>query len=110
MTGLVERLNRTYLEKLKKVLEFGRKDCYGCIGAATKAYMLSSNWTLKCSPSELKIGDLVCFKDSSIFKHRLSPDYNIAEKIIGIESGVVTVVLITGRNDRSNYKDIKAGF
>lgn len=58
MTGLVERLNRTYLEKLRKVSESGRKDCYGCIGAATKAYMLSSNWTLKCSPSEVNARSL----------------------------------------------------
>jgi transposase InsO family protein len=37
-TGLVERFNRTYTNKLKKISEFGRVDWYGCIGAATKAY------------------------------------------------------------------------
>nr|ABE26655.1 pol polyprotein [Nosema bombycis] len=51
-TGLVERFNRTFIEKLRKVSRFGERDWVECLGPCMKAYRNSYHRALGCTPEE----------------------------------------------------------
>ncbi|KAF9751295.1 putative uncharacterized transposon-derived protein F54H12.3 [Nosema granulosis] len=52
-TGLVERFNRTFIEKLKKTSEYGKKDWVDCIERALFGYLNAHHRALGCTPIEM---------------------------------------------------------
>ncbi|KAF9761266.1 Retrovirus-related Pol polyprotein from transposon [Nosema granulosis] len=62
-TGLVERFNRTLMEKLKKITEFGKFDWEICLRKARMAYLIAPHRALGCSPWELEHGTFITHMD-----------------------------------------------
>ncbi|KAF9760552.1 Retrovirus-related Pol polyprotein from transposon, partial [Nosema granulosis] len=57
-TGLVERFNRTFIEKLKRVSEYGRKNWVECIHQALEGYLNTRHRAIGCTPREMLRKDL----------------------------------------------------
>ncbi|KAF9761703.1 Pol polyprotein [Nosema granulosis] len=53
-TGMVERVNRTFVEKLRKVSEYGSKDWVDCIQKTLDAYHNSPHRALVFTPKEME--------------------------------------------------------
>ncbi|KAF9762052.1 Pol polyprotein [Nosema granulosis] len=67
-TGLVERFNRTFIEKLKKITEFGRWDWGEMINKCLVSYMNSYHRALGCTPQEVIDGKTVDPRQQEAYK------------------------------------------
>lgn len=53
-TGLIERFNRTFIDKLKKNSNFGKRDWVDCIPTSIKSYMNTYHRAPGCTPNEVR--------------------------------------------------------
>ncbi|KAK6090307.1 hypothetical protein P3W45_000664 [Vairimorpha bombi] len=92
-TGLVERFNLTYTNKLKKISEHTMKAIIEKTISSTQHVNNYRDTYARIKSADFCVGDSVWFGDRKSFKHKLSPDYNLSGVITNIILGVVTIAL-----------------
>jgi len=79
-TGLVERFNRTYIEKLRKVSNFGKLDWAECVQDALIGYLESFHRGIGCAPIEMTEKKIQPEQESYIERYKNSYIKNCNQK------------------------------
>lgn len=137
-TGLIERFNRTFISKLKKISNYGKKDWEGCIQETINSYMNSYHRAIGCTPLEagsrqsrndghntkyrdsykrrpktanrISIGEKVWYHHPNEKRSKLDADYNYIGIVEGLKYGSAMIKLTDGRMVRTALRNIKKAF